>query len=305
MAADLYYYYDWDLESPERFRRAVREFLDNGVRHFVLSCSMLSKMLAEPEFTAFVHKVCQEMDVSFAQAHGLFGPDADLNLPMPERRPGLFQEHIRSLEVAAEFGCQTFTLHTGACYYCHQHVPLDILHPLAVESLEKILPTAEKHGIVLAVENCFEMTNSVKEITRVVNHFGDHPNIGFCYDSGHANCMASGPGKDKAKYAPYFEVDWWESGVIWEDDAIEKMSDRIVTCHLHDNHGYGDLHGMPLDGTIDWQALVPKLKACPKMIAFQTEVVLNDGDNWAGHLLAPVGGYSIRRLVDTFRGLGF
>jgi hypothetical protein len=29
------------------------------------------------------------------------------------------------------------------------------------------------------------------------------------------------------------------------------------------------------------------------------------GQNWAGKLLAPTGGYSIRKLTDTFRKLGF
>jgi hypothetical protein len=30
-----------------------------------------------------------------------------------------------------------------------------------------------------------------------------------------------------------------------------------------------------------------------------------DGKNWAGQLLAPVGGYSIKRLCDTFKFIGF
>ena len=62
---------------------------------------------------------------------------------------------------------------------------------------------------------------------------------------------------------------------------------------------------MPFDGTIDWRELMPKLFACPRMIDYQTEVCMKDGENWAGKLLAPPGGYSIRRLTDTFRYLGF
>ena len=62
---------------------------------------------------------------------------------------------------------------------------------------------------------------------------------------------------------------------------------------------------MPFDGTINWTELMPKLFACPRMIDFQTEVCMNSGRNWAGRLLAPAGGYSIRRLADTFRYLGF
>jgi hypothetical protein len=62
---------------------------------------------------------------------------------------------------------------------------------------------------------------------------------------------------------------------------------------------------MPFDGTINWRELMPKLFDCPRMIDYQTEVCFDDGCNWAGKLLAPAGGYSIRRLADTFRYLGF
>ena len=62
---------------------------------------------------------------------------------------------------------------------------------------------------------------------------------------------------------------------------------------------------MPFDGTIDWDALIPQLHACPRMLEFQTEQCFDEGTNWAGQLLAPAGGYSIRRQVETFRTLGF
>ena len=52
--------------------------------------------------------------------------------------------------------------------------------------------------------------------------------------------------------------------------------------------------------------LLPRLKACPNMIEYQTELNFDDGEGWAGMSPAPVGGYSIRRLVDVFRNrLGF
>ena len=139
----------------------------------------------------------------------------------------------------------------------------------------------------------------------LINKFDNHPNIGACYDTGHANCMASAPGKTPDKYEPYFAKCWWENGVEQEDDALETMQSQVVTCHIHDNTGYGDLHGMPFDGTINWAELIPKLKNCPRMESYQTEVVFDYGENWAGKLLAPAGGYSVRRLADTFRKLGF
>ena len=74
---------------------------------------------------------------------------------------------------------------------------------------------------------------------------------------------------------------------------------------MHDNDGYGDSHSMPLDGDIDWRKLVPELKSCPRMLEYQTEVNFNCGTNWSGKLLSPPGGSSIKRLVETFRKIGF
>lgn len=303
----LSFLYIWEqlADSPSAFRAAIREFLDNGARRFVISDGLLKQMVNDPEKVDFLHHVCKEMDVEFCSVHGLFGVDYDLNIAVPERRPAMFQEHIRAMEIASEFGCRTYTVHVGASFYCNDHLPLTTLRPLALETLEKLLPTAEKLGMIIAVENSFEMPNSAKEVIGLVRHFDGNPAIGVCYDTGHAHCMASAPGKDKGKYQPYFPRCWWENGVIWEDNALETLKDQVVTCHIHDNDGYGDLHGMPFDGTINWKDLMPRLTSCPRMIDFQTEVHIPDGKYWAGKVLAPTGGYSIRRLTDTFRYLGF
>jgi sugar phosphate isomerase/epimerase len=37
-------------------------------------------------------------------------------------------------------------------------------------------------------------------------------------------------------------------------DAIETVSEHLVTTHVHDNRGRTDDHLLPFEGTIDWQA---------------------------------------------------
>jgi sugar phosphate isomerase/epimerase len=34
--------------------------------------------------------------------------------------------------------------------------------------------------------------------------------------------------------------------------ALESMRERVVTAHIHDNHGDKDEHLAPFEGTIDW-----------------------------------------------------
>ena len=305
MEPHLHYYYSWNKLSDEAFYSVIREFVDNSCRHFVITDLLLKSMVEDPEREKFLHKLCKDMQVEFSAVHGLDGRGYDLNTTDPARWQGLIADHIKAMQIAAGFNCKSYVVHVGAAHYCYDHVPLDDLRKLALKSLERLLPEAEKLGLILAVENSFEKPNSAKEVMKLVNHFNNHPNIGACYDTGHANCMASAPGKALDKYEPYFNVCWWENGVEQEDNALEQMQSQIVTCHIHDNTGYGDLHGMPFDGTINWDELMPKLRNCPRMESYQTEVVFAYGENWAGKLLAPIGGYSIKRLADTFRKLVF
>ena len=301
----LSYYYDWTSVSddPAAFRAVIREFLDNGVCRFVIDDKLLIQMLNDPEKITFLHQLCKEMEVQFCSVHGMAGPDYELTIPEGEKRENMIRGHIRAMETAAEFGCRTYVVHVGSSfYYSKLHLPLTVLRPLAVDTLEKLIPAAEKTGMVIAVENVFGCPDSPDEVLGMVRHFNGDPAVGICYDTGHANCMSA---KDLTPYPDYILKRWWETGLIQEDHALEKLRDHVVTCHIHDNNGYRDQHGMPFDGTIDWRELMPKLFGCPRMIDFQTEVVLQAGENWAGPLLAPPGGYSIRRLTDTFRYLGF
>ena len=304
MKKRLAYDYKFENLTGYDFRSKVREFLDNGATKFVIKSTLLKQMIEDKERIKFIRKVCNDMEVEFSSVHGLDGKFFDMNIPEPDQRKIMLESHKKAMAVASDFGCKTYTVHVGAHHYCNEKISLDILRPLALESLEKLLPIAEKLGIIIAVENSFEKPNSAKEVLGLVTPFLSSPAIGVCYDTGHAHCMESMPGRDMNKYECYFPICWYEEGVILEDNALDKLKEHVVTCHIHDNNGYGDYHAMPFDGNINWRELMPKLFSCPRMIDFQTEVEFGEGENWAGKLLSPPGGYSIRRLVDTFRILG-
>ena len=245
------------------------------------------------------------MGIHIVSIHAPAGREFDLNIPEKERRPAMIKDHIKAMEIAAEFGSKTYTIHVGAWHHCIKHVDMNLLRPLAIETLEQLVPAAEKIGIVVAVENSFEPPNSMKEVVGLVEPFASSPAIGICYDTGHAHFMAPYPWKKMEDYPKSQHDMWWEHGIIEEANALELAQKYVVTTHIHDNTGYADLHSMPFDGTLDWYTLMPKLRACPRMMEYQTEIEFSDGVNWAGQLLAPVGGYSIKRQVETFRKLGF
>ena len=299
------YNFPWHSLKDEQYRCVIREYLDNGVNTFVFTDPMITSAIEKPERIDFFRKLVREMGVRFVSMHAPCGGETyDLNIPVAERRPGILKAHIRGLEIAAEFGCKTYTVHPGA-HYRNKRYPMDKLHENTLEMLEKLMPHAEKNGVVIAVENSFEPPNNPNEVVSLIRPFASSPFIGACYDTGHANVMAATPGKEMDKYAQYVKNAWWEKGIIQEKDALGIMRDYVVTTHIHDNDGYGDLHGMPFDGTIDWASLMPRLESCPRMMEMQTELHFEDGEFWAGKALAPIGGYSIRRQVEVFSKLGF
>ena len=42
---------------------------------------------------------------------------------------------------------------------------------------------------------------------------------------------------------------------------FERVTDRLIALHLHDNDGAGDQHRIPFTGTIDWDRLAPLIAA--------------------------------------------
>lgn len=302
----LNYYYPFPSPLAPHFKSILREFLDWGVNSFVFTVNLADECVNNPEALEALRGIVKEFGVKFQSMHGLCGKSHDLDIPPQfEDREKMLEKHRRAMTIATEFGSKTYTVHVGAGYYVFDRIPIATLRPLAISALEALIPTAEKLGIVIAVENSFEGVNSPDEVLAITKDYLANPAVGLCYDTGHANILAPFPGKDPSKYESYMPGSWWETGIVEEDSAIEKMMPHVVTCHMHDNNGYGDLHSMPFDGRIKWDELLPKLFACPRMLEYQTEVCFSYGSNWAGKLPAPVGGYSIKRYVETFRKLGF
>ncbi len=261
----------WNIVPDELIENFMAEFAAAGAEYITLMSRQLIQMLGEPEYAVRLGSQMKKLKLKTADAHGLAGPDYDLDIP--GRREGIIADHKRALEYCAEFGVETYTVHVGAAPWCRRPDPFDfdVLRPNALDTLEKILPVAEKLGIVLAVENSFEPVNSPDEVIGYIRHFNS-PYIRCCYDSGHANYMA-GRNKDPSRYKDSFHEIVWRGKIVFEDRAVEKLSPYIVTCHLHDNSGYGDDHVLPgtASGTIDWKTLMPKLLACPDLRSIQNE----------------------------------
>ena len=101
------------------------------------------------------------------------------------------------------------------------------------KSLKTLLDVAEKNRFTIAIENMGakgKLGSQPEHFERFKQEF-DHPNLGFCLDTGHA-MMALGP----ERAGEFFGV----------------MAPKIVAFHLADNAGDRDSHLAPRHGLVDW-----------------------------------------------------
>jgi len=157
-----------------------------------------------------------------------------LNVIHPEksRRIDSMDEIKRALEAAEQIPFRNMVVHLGE--------RMDEWSPRTLEyaqtALEHLGAFARPLGVRLLVENLLSDPTTPENLMTVLTT-GHLNNVGVCLDLGHAHATV---------------------GVA---QAIATFGPRIVSVHVHDNHGMKDEHLWPGDGTIDWTATAQALKA--------------------------------------------
>ena len=158
--APISYLFDF-LSYPENLRKCrLNEFAANGAKHLVLSSPLLKHLIAHPEQAKKFAAELTESGLSFGDAHAPYGMHWDLICVFEEERPALFIRQKMALTMAAELGCKTVTMHTGADHLFPE-IPAEKHLSRACDMLEKLLPEAEKLNIVIAVENGWSKLTSL------------------------------------------------------------------------------------------------------------------------------------------------
>jgi sugar phosphate isomerase/epimerase len=152
---------------------------------------------------------------------------APISISDPERirRQDAVDEVKRALEVAERIPFQFLVQHMATGRQSADPRAFDA----AFSSLEHLVVFAKHRGVTIAVENTPNELGSPESLARFVRETHLHE-LRLCFDIGHAHVGA---------------------GVA---AGFELMRDRVVTTHIHDNHGDKDEHLPPYEGTIDWDA---------------------------------------------------
>ncbi len=279
----LAHFYSWDKVSDDMIPNIMSEFRWNGINNLVFCNTLMNKVLREPAFFGALRYHMHNQKVNLIETHAPLGQCYDLSCPDKGRFDSLIADHIKCMGYSVDCGSMTYTIHIGAWESVIYKTPNSEIRPRVIEKLEKLIPAAEKLGIIIAVENSFERSNTPDEVLYYINYFNS-PYLQCCFDAGHANIMAPADWKKQENYYDNLKYAW-DNNIEQYPDALEKLSPYIVTCHLHDNNGYSDGHQLPGRGTADWDKIVAGIKNCPNLRSIQSEVSITP-DLSIGELVA-------------------
>jgi sugar phosphate isomerase/epimerase len=159
------------------------------------------------------------------------------------RRIDAVDEVKRALEVAERIPFRYLVQHMGHRRQAADPWKLDA----AFTSLEHLSIFAKERGVVIALENTPDELGSPESLQQFIKETHLH-DLKLCFDIGHANVA---------------------DGV---QASFEIMRDKIVTSHIHDNHGEKDEHLLPYDGDIDWDAALKMLASAPHDVPLVLEL---------------------------------
>jgi sugar phosphate isomerase/epimerase len=166
--------------------------------------------------------------------HGVHAPVADmrtgaaLTLASADEsaRVRALAEAEAALHIGRRIPYAVYVVHLGVPR-SQRPSPVDNSRDGARRSVERLRELAEPLGVRVAVEI---MPNELSKPDPLV-HFIEEVldcEVGICLDFGHAHL---------------------DGDLV---DAIETVSEHLITTHVHDNRGRTDDHLVPFEGTIEW-----------------------------------------------------
>lgn len=170
------------------------------------------------------------------------GMPISISDPERIRRIDAVDEVKRALEVAERIPFRYLVQHIGSGRQSADQRKLDA----AFASLESLSVFAKHRGVTIAIENKPDELSCPASLHQFIQE--THLQVKYCFDTGHAHI---------------------EGGV---EAGFEAMRDRVVTVHVHDNHGEKDEHLPPGDGSIDWDAAFAAFATAPEMPALVMEL---------------------------------
>ena len=196
-----------------------------------------------------------DLGVKFVQSHSPYWQEA-LAKTVPDYERLFKNALLRSCEIIHLMGIDKTVVHP-----CIDPMLPDAPLEHQIEYTERVhyefLKKCSEYGICPAFENSPDYGRSGKYFSHAADLIAlsnalSRYNAGVCWDFGHAN-------------------------ITMDDQCseIEQLKGRLICVHTHDNNGKYDAHVMPFIGTINWERVMPALKAAD----FTNDLVLEVAQN--------------------------
>jgi sugar phosphate isomerase/epimerase len=166
---------------------------------------------------------------------GRWGPLLSLASADGEARARAVMEATKAIQIARRIPAAVLVAHMGLPR-SQQPSPATNSRDAARRSIEELHREGACLGVRVAVEVVPNELSRAGSIVHFVETDLEGADVGICLDFGHAHL---------------------EGDLL---DAIETVSEHLVTADVHDNGGRNDEHLVPFDGTIDWPAALTAIQ---------------------------------------------
>ncbi len=186
--------------------------------------------------------ILQSLHAPGAPADKLWHPDTEISAPALAL---LFQ----CVDDCAKWDIPIMVVHSSQ-HFDTSRAPTEA----GFRNFTALVAYAASKNVRIALEN---MEREIF-IFALMEHFHNHPNVGFCWDSGHELCYN--------RAIP----------------LLEHFGHRLIMTHINDNWGIrsedgslragDDLHLLPYDGVADWDLNLQRLRAAQRVDILNFEV---------------------------------
>ena len=251
-----------------------------GAKRVMLDAVQLIRAADEPDWKRALQKGLRDNGLTLFDVHAPHKAKHSFGYPAEAAYDVFFSTADKALETAAELGVRTVTFHTARTrrvgmmadeYGVFEKADLERARSRILFQLERILPKAEKLGLMIALENLFLPSSTADFLVSLIRQLS-HPDLGLNYDSGHALLLEKQPGKKSEDIVEKIRIGWDDDLVVFQEDQLDAMLPYVITGHFHDNNGKADEHKLPGQGIADWKRITGRLRRAPRLISIQSEV---------------------------------
>ena len=183
----------------------------------------------------------------------------------------------RAIRLTPVFGARYLVIHPDMPFGWDEEKDPAFSWQTNLALFRALLPIAEEEGVILCIENMPMKAHAISRTQRMYEFVReiDHPSLGMCLDTGHANVFGDDCGEMVRLIAPVLKV-----------------------LHVHDNAGDKDSHLSPYQGTVDWESFAAALREISFAGVLSIEASLDVRDN------TPKGrAEAARRMAEVARRL--